>query len=231
MWYKLKRILIYPDGVTEKQVYPKTRNPWANTLLYCPLKEDYADHSPTPKTITLNWTVTQDTIWYNFNWWYLVSSAFTWPTTHTTMSIWAKPNGIRSNYQALFSKYYGSFTYPYATTSIWITDNTSNADFSIANSSATLRNTLASLTMWSRQLITWTYDGSNVKIYINWQLISSTAESGSMLSNNTQASIGNYLWTTQLFYWNLSEVILEDKSRTADEITNYYNQTKFNYWL
>ena len=22
MWYKLKRILIYPDGVTEKQVYP-----------------------------------------------------------------------------------------------------------------------------------------------------------------------------------------------------------------
>ena len=23
MWYKLKRILIYPDGVTEKQVYPK----------------------------------------------------------------------------------------------------------------------------------------------------------------------------------------------------------------
>lgn len=31
--------------------------------------------------------------------------------------------------------------------------------------------------------------------------------------------------------WCMSEVILEDKVRTAEEIQAYYNQTKSNYWL
>ena len=33
MWYKLKRILIYPDGVTEKQVYPD-KMPWYQEVEY-----------------------------------------------------------------------------------------------------------------------------------------------------------------------------------------------------
>lgn len=31
--------------------------------------------------------------------------------------------------------------------------------------------------------------------------------------------------------WYISKVIFEDKARTAQEISDYYNQTKSNYWL
>jgi hypothetical protein len=44
MWYKLKRIMIHDNGI-EKQVRPKTRNPWANTIAYYPLNWDINDHS------------------------------------------------------------------------------------------------------------------------------------------------------------------------------------------
>lgn len=37
--------------------------------------------------------------------------------------------------------------------------------------------------------------------------------------------------TAYQFRWYISEVIIENKARTADEILAYYNQTKGNYWL
>jgi hypothetical protein len=36
---------------------------------------------------------------------------------------------------------------------------------------------------------------------------------------------------TNYFQWNLSNCILEDRVWTAEEISDYYNSTKANYWI
>lgn len=38
-------------------------------------------------------------------------------------------------------------------------------------------------------------------------------------------------WTRTFVNWYMSEVIIENKVRTAQEISDYYNQTKSNYWI
>lgn len=40
-----------------------------------------------------------------------------------------------------------------------------------------------------------------------------------------------YDWSPRVFVWYIGDVILEDKARTAQEVVDYYNQTKANYWL
>lgn len=70
MWYKLKRILIYPDGVTEKQVYPSTKwKPWANTILYLPLDIKNWTTDLSWNYIMTSWTIS--TVWgvECFHWW------------------------------------------------------------------------------------------------------------------------------------------------------------------
>jgi hypothetical protein len=32
-------------------------------------------------------------------------------------------------------------------------------------------------------------------------------------------------------YWQLSNVIFEDKARTSQEVSDYYDQTKWDYWI
>jgi hypothetical protein len=39
-------------------------------------------------------------------------------------------------------------------------------------------------------------------------------------------------WTTPKYMtWYMSDLIVENKARTAEETANYYNSTKSNYWL
>ena len=81
----------------------------------------------------------------------------------------------------------------------------------------------------------WTHivgvgDWTNHTLYVNWQLVS---------SNNYSAitsSTGIYIWwvtswSDDPYQWYMSNVILESKGRTAQEISDYYNQTKWNYWI
>lgn len=212
---------------TDESYYPNQ-----NTLLYCPLKDDILDHNTSPKTITQTWTVTKWDIWYYFNWWYLTTSSFVWPSWNNTMSIWIKPNWAMSWYQCFFSKYYWSNSSPYITSNLVIHSGNSNViHFQTANSSKTIAAADCTATFWSWQLIVWVFDWSYVRIYKNWTLIASTAQTWWTYSNNTPLSIGNFLWNTQLYYWYLSDAIFESKARTEAEIQEYYNRTKWAYWL
>ena len=67
--------------------------------------------------------------------------------------------------------------------------------------------------------------------YINWNLIHSQSYSNSATSWNLFLNgTGNY---SSNYYtsWRISELIIENKARTATEISNYYNWTKANYGL
>jgi len=225
-------VYIWTSGELKNAYIGEVWTPWSNTLLYLPLESDTNDYSQNSYTITQNWAVTKWDIWYYFNWGYLVTSSFTWPTTYTTMSIWVKPNWTSSLFQAIFSKYYWSLDFPYITTNMYIPENTSNWSFQVTNSSKIVVAADSSLSIWNWQNIIWVYDWSKVYFYKNWVLASSASQSWNIYSNNTQLSIGNFLWNlNQPYYGYISEAIFESKARTAQEVLNYYNSTKSNYGL
>jgi hypothetical protein len=69
----------------------------------------------------------------------------------------------------------------------------------------------------------WTVDGvTNVKI-ASWLSKPS--------SNGTQLNIWAEFNGTTRAWGYVSNLIIEDKARTAQEISDYYNQTKANYWI
>ena len=61
--------------------------------------------------------------------------------------------------------------------------------------------------------------------YVNWNFINTVTMSTDQWSfqYSTQYS--------ELQPWTYWEIIVEDKARTAQEVSDYYNQTKANYWL
>lgn len=83
-------------------------------------------------------------------------------------------------------------------------------------------------------LMTVTYDGTTAILYIDW--VESVRASWNRTSDTAIAFSHKtyYNWGSQYserFEGYLSEAIYEDKTRTAQEISDYYNQTKWNYWL
>ena len=73
MWYKLKRILIYPDGVTEKQVYP-----WLKTLTF-----DFAN----------DWQLNFTKYTWSLTMWYTSGSWISWyKTDYTSGQLNISPN-------------------------------------------------------------------------------------------------------------------------------------------
>ena len=91
------------------------------------------------------------------------------------------------------------------------------------------------LNQWVNVCYTYNYATKTYKAYINWV----KDIDGTKTTQYTVVSWNLYMWAladgpTSLNYrvqWKLSEYILENKVRTAQDVTNYYNQTKSNYWL
>jgi len=90
---------------------------------------------------------------------------------------------------------------------------------------------------WSPVVYTWyniiiTWDGTSYNAYVNWvQLtktlagIVSTGWDDFIIWNNVQYAEHNWM------LWSLSNVILENKIWTAEEVSVYFNQTKSLYWI
>jgi hypothetical protein len=91
--------------------------------------------------------------------------------------------------------------------------------------------TNVSLNTWSNIVIT--QSSKTYNIYINWVLVKSGTMSSANLTwtnFNIGYAYGNNSAVKRFIGW-ISEFIFENKARTADEISNYYNKTKSNYWL
>lgn len=92
---------------------------------------------------------------------------------------------------------------------------------------STVTNTLG---VW--ELITVVKDGSNTTVYRNASEIASwTITTNISATDFTIGSFNSRSTYYQSFYWYLSEFIVEDKVRTAQEIADYYNQTKSLYGI
>lgn len=86
---------------------------------------------------------------------------------------------------------------------------------------------IPTLGVWSHVAVT--YDGSYVRFYLNGQLVSQTANTGSITTTTENLVIGNWTTATRGFDGRIDEVRISNKTRTDDEIKQAYEFNKRRY--
>ena len=225
MWYKLKRIMMRPNGV-EKQVRPKPWWPWANTVAYYPLTSDFNDASWNSRNLTNSWwTITTlngvNCAYYDGSS-YSMFDNYSLSNTARTISCWVcKSNNARvaisvSDYNSTAS---GSLSVAFYLSYILVADN------------AWAQTYAETATSWVWYYVTGVQEWSTVKGYLNWEF------KWESTTRPNQTPTWWSLWARHetvhgdKYIWYISNVILENKVRTAQEVADYYNQTKSTYWL
>lgn len=221
--------------IWDEKVRPAWWQPWSNTLLYLPLKSDTADHSwnnvRNTNVLTTSWTITFDSSVANipvayFNWSSWIYTVPKYTTVHSicTVLVWVRYNS-HSNMPAIIRTWW---TCLYVQNS-WVTWEafywTTSAG-SYVNSSLLADNT------W--QLLWITSDWSISYCYFNWQQVWTINKAPTAIeANDNRPCVWNNVWDSQnrRLTWYVSEIIWETRQRTAQEVSDYYNQTKWNYWL
>lgn len=234
MWYKLKRILIYPDGVTEKQVRPKYEwKPWDNTLLYLPLESDTNDYSwnsrnwtPTSVTFTtVGWVPSAhvDTsgkialpVWF-------ISASESKATVSFLYYVWSTTTSARRTFM--------EFRNIYTTCSIQINANTTNVSWGYIWDQLSAANTAQ-----KRNHIVITWDINWINMYMNWSLVSTMTGSATPRRNSTQTDYNvQYVMNgrdgDKWVNWNMREYILENIKRSAEDVSKYYQRIKSKLWI
>ena len=224
MWYKVKRIMVWQNWV-EKQVRPYKYNPNENTKFYLPLKSDILDYSWNSVSTSWWWTITYQNPWALFTWalsiWYTqtlsnftVVGYYKAPNTSTAVNIISQAYIVSGNYNWWDMSYNSS------------QNNTFRIEFLKPATTQVLQQFVYNVwsTSWHNIIVT-VENSSNLKVYIDWV----EKITGSVSWYNPY-SINYAIWANSKSIY-ASEVILENKVRTATEITNYYNLTKSNYWL
>ena len=205
--------------------------PWANTVAYYPLNSTTTntDQSWNWNTLTNQWAVFWTYGWVNCantTGKSLYCSIANMPlgASSRTISVWANAQGGTSGWMAIYG--YGqslnSRLYVlYRTTNNWWVLVLGHYPWDAETT------TVMDTNKW--YLITTTYDGATSKVYINWTLAWSSTVTLATTSSNF---IISWWWVgNETFNWYISNVIVENKAWTSDEIANYYNKTKKNYWL
>ena len=207
---------------------PREWKPWANTIAYYPLTADYNDHSWNGYNIT--------TVWASQIWTYQ----------------WVKCLDI-NNSKLIVSSIDAMTTYSEYT---WLfyaywTSNWYEIQFSAAGSWGwnwpSFRSWNSNEIRWWNPSNTYTTFSSTYCPHNTWFLFALVVRSGSWIiyCNNNSSTIKTWvsspsnnagtlnIWAVnnQGCYGYLSNLIIEKKARTAQEISDYYNNTKSNYWL
>jgi hypothetical protein len=238
-------IYLHPSGVKKelKNAYIgeyKGFVPWVNTLAYYPLETDTKDYSWNNRNLTNSWITFDGGVWvFNGNAiWYYTNNSLWNNLNNFTYSVYVNPSSITSwtfggnvNINRVISIIqYGTIPTYDKTLSLC---NSSQAQwYNYYNWLKEVYTTWISINTWC--YLTYTWDGNTIKIYKNWVLWQSLACWWSY-TWYTQATlcVWNNTNTQQIqkYYGKISNVIIENKARTAQEVQDYYNQTKSNYWL
>ena len=206
-------------------------HPSANTLLYFPLINNAVD-SVNGVNLTSYWTTNYTTIWWiksaeftKSNWLYNTSVNIIpqW-NVEKTFSVWAYIKWWNSWWQ-WFVQCWSSWTWNV----FWLWLYTGKYTVVMTRYWSTSNEYTPTLNKWTNFIVT--YKNSVWKLYVDWEL---------KITWNTTAPTNWYnLYigqnvedskTTWTFYWNISNVILENKEWTLADAQSYYNKTKSQYW-
>lgn len=190
MWYKLKRILIYPDGVTEKQVYPA---PYQYSY-------DFRDKSTTILTND-GWTISSTSgMSFNSDWIYL-NGAYT-PNIHR--DLWVSLN------DAKYIKYIMNWKFIWDA-GMWCTlitrvgtdDNTQNWLANNKNSSvASVWWYIQGTRTFKQNISAWNYvqslkfdlENKTMLLDVNWNTYTWTLTDANVTALKTNNNLKLYLW-------------------------------------
>ena len=229
MWYKVNKRYVGSNFI--RPVW----KPNANTLLYRPLTANSNDYS---------WNSNNGT-WYNVtsyssDWAYFVGNnqqariEFPHslnPWTSFTINFWFKKTDTRSP-SFLFANWWYSYKRMLFGAESW------KIGLQIGNWSTSDENwtniTTYNTSEWTN--ITMVRNWASVTIYKNWILAwtHTFSYNPSRWSNIDGFSIMKCSWNsawTNWPIWYFKDYIIETKLRTAQEVLDYYNQTKSSYWL
>lgn len=203
--------------------------PWANTVLYCPFTSNLTDQI---SWNNLSGTVTYGTIWWSTINCALNSSAITWT--------WANlPQSTSARTMSMWVYYDSSDQWEAWIMSYWI-GGTNNQIFAVVAyfweymlsqwwSNSWFHWTI---TPWAWYQITMTYNTNNEwKLYANGTLVYTWNYTIGTVGNNI--ALWDLVWNpwNQKLYWGFSNLIIENVERTAQEVLDYYDQTKSLYGI
>lgn len=214
MWNKIQRIYIGTDLVRPKW------KPWPNTLGYFPLTDNILDQMGNYSPLIDAYV--QQSIGYQ------ITGNFQIKNTSGVNFVneWIKFDSISSSETSVYvatidACWWMSYNYK-------DTNSSHNQKFFVMNSSHANLGTVSYTTTTGTWYNIWVWFDNNVcYYYVNWQRW--TLYSGSGVANfwgslNIFAARG-----ARTSKATLSDVIIESKARTAQEIADYYNQTKASY--
>lgn len=207
------------------------RQPWVNTIAYYPL-----DSTNTVNDLSgNNYTLTNSNVTFWTNAWvdcasfssastrleWAITTIPTWASART-FSWWFYLNWYSNSWGNIFMKYGTDNTrqnwYPYIA-------NSSNHYFGLGMYDDIESTTPCSTWTWYNFVCV--YDWTDCILYVNGQQIDSGAKVlNTQLSNLT-------IWWAGSDYINgyMSQLIIEDVAWTGTEVSDYYDQTKWNYWI
>lgn len=214
--------------------------PWTNTIAYYPLDWDVNDHSWNNR----NMTVATGSMSYGnlTDGQYWIFNGSTILTTYNMVSLNSGTLTMRSlysnnrdglvfcnNYDVNNNSYYSNFMAIDSGTTMYVP----YSEWSFGTTARLAATGTYSANQWYFQ--TLTSDGSTLSYYLNGQYVTSKSTSFFMnMGNINQWCIwGLKRWsqTYSILNWWVSNLIIENKCRTAQEISDYYNLTKSLYGI
>ncbi len=204
------------------------RQPWANTILYVPMKDDLIDHSNNHLTLTNSWVSLASNEATIDVWYFNGSSDINWADNISFGSwdfhvwVWLKMTStINSQFCFAWTARWNVFMW-YQTiwwNKLWIGRNDVAWD-------SIFRQTLSTNT---RYYVSFDRASSDFTISLN------TSPLGTLTNGYSYDTSWWYkIWNDgnwNYINWYMSNFIIEDKAWSAQEITDYYNQTCADYWL
>ena len=206
--------------------------PWSNTIVYYPLNWNANDESWNGKNGTAS-NITWDSWWDNgcayFNWNAYISIPSLWSTNNNaTFSFWVNSNQNVSNWWDF----------------LCINNSSDNEWFTLMNDSRrfdvqTYKSWYSPSNHYSTNNVcdgTWHYiavtvSWTNFSVYIDWTLDITFTWSYWIPSLDVTRMWMHPNWSSNKYTGYIDTLIIEKVCWTADEVANYYNKTKKNYWL
>lgn len=224
--------------------YTDIWQPWNNTVAYRPL-----DSINTVNDLSGNWYNLTNSWWafwtyqwvdcvkltktsHNYLYTTSLNASMIWNTF--TVSCWFNCTFQSGNSwdQSIISTARIS---SYRNRLLWVKDNRSAVYFRELSWSSTYFNVSYTPATNTWYHIAVTYDWNTTSVYINWTLINSQASTGMNITSDGTIDIGRTQRKNNnlddYYWWWISKMIIENKIRTAQEINNYFEQNKNDYWI
>jgi hypothetical protein len=221
MWNKVKKIYIGDHY----QIYPEWK-PWANTVGYRPLETDLKDYSWNNNDFTtysgtttfVDWMVQTNWKIYRNN----IMNTVRW--NDFTLLMYIVPSNNSSDESYLFFSSRNNLDYCSSNFGYWFW--TYRLGW-VVNWSRVWNYYSASLD-WNPHLLCVTKSWNSYDLYLDGVFAQNVTENGA-IPVETYMVLWNTLSATKTMkFWKL---IIEDKVRTAQEISDYFNSTKADYGL